>query len=242
MKKILLLVLSVPLLSIAVLAQTPSPSEANTPSSSINQAKSSPSPGPTTQVSLGMTLIKWGDFQVTTSDYRVVALLGGLTLLGFVGSLILKWRLGQHKARGVRSPLFSKGIVIISIVTLILFGTTLLLFGIWLGGRSARSEVQQYIDAHRLTVSQGQPSQTPVPTPSPTPQPTPQPSPTLQASPTLPTSASDQLLFTAASSLRQLTLLIVMFLALLQADIMIYFWMQFRRDRSTSRKGSLPKK
>jgi hypothetical protein len=179
MKKILLLVLSIPLLSIAILAQTPSPSEGNSPGSNVNQAKSSPSPGPTTQNSPGMTLIKWGDFQVTTGDIRVVALLGGLALLGLGGYLILRWKL-RHRERGARSWLFSKGIVIISIATLLLFGTTLLLFGIWLGGRNARSEVQQYIDANRLTVSQGQLSQITMPTPTATPQPstTPQPNPT----------------------------------------------------------------
>src|SRR5258708_61250 len=46
MKRVFLLALSIPLLSIAILAQTPRPSVATTPSPSINQATPSASPNP----------------------------------------------------------------------------------------------------------------------------------------------------------------------------------------------------
>jgi hypothetical protein len=47
MKRLLLVVFTFPLLSIAILAQTPSPTVATTPNPTINQAVASPSPNPT---------------------------------------------------------------------------------------------------------------------------------------------------------------------------------------------------
>ena len=59
MKRFSLLVLAIPLLSIASLAQTPGPSEAPSPSPSINQAVAISSPGPTPESKGGLPSLPW---------------------------------------------------------------------------------------------------------------------------------------------------------------------------------------
>jgi len=171
MKRVFLLALSIALLSIAILAQTPSPSISPIANPANNRTSPTPSPSPTAESKPEVTVIKWGGengLQITTSSSRVLAILGAIVLLGFIGYLVLRWRLRQH----AWSPWLLYGSIVIGIGTILLVLVILFLLGIMWGRSSARSEVQQYIDANRLTIAQEQISR-PIATPAPTPAATP---------------------------------------------------------------------
>jgi hypothetical protein len=80
MKRFSLLVLAIPLLSIASMAQSPGPSEEPSPSPSINQAVALSSPGPTPESKGGLPSLPWV-VEMFASGVMLISVIGVLWIV-----------------------------------------------------------------------------------------------------------------------------------------------------------------
>jgi hypothetical protein len=172
MKRFLFLALSLPLLSIASIAQTPNASISPTANPTNNQAKSPPSPSPT-QSKGEVTVVKLGPngLEVSTPSTNPWVIYGtvGFALVGAV-VLVIVVRRRIRKSAG-----FYPYVIVILIALLPITMLVFYLIGNWRGREDTVSQVQQYVGSNRVTMPQDQlpqpaASAAPLSSPAPSPQ------------------------------------------------------------------------